>query len=138
MLTLAADFGFCAKLTARRSKRATLVGTTYWMAPEVVRQKRYGYKIDIWSLGIMAIEMAEQEPPYMDMEPMRALYLIATGDTPPLKEPERHSSLFKKFLGSCLVVDSTRRPSSGSLLDHEFLRSGGETSELVGLLAFKS
>lgn len=107
------------------------------MAPEVVKQKRYGYKVDVWSLGIMAIEMAELEPPYMDMEPMRALYLIATGDTPPLRHPQRHSAMFKDFLERCLVVDATRRASSDVLLDHKFLRSGGHTSELVELLAFK-
>ena len=134
---LIADFGYCAKLTARRSKRHTLVGTTYWMAPEVVKQKRYGYKVDVWSLGIMAIEMAETEPPYMDVEPMRALYLIATGNTPPLREPQKHSALLKQFLASCLVVDASRRATSTTLLDHEFLRSGGSTSELVELLAFK-
>ncbi|OAA58278.1 STE20 kinase [Cordyceps fumosorosea ARSEF 2679] len=132
------DFGYCAKLTARRSKRATMVGTTYWMAPEVVRQKRYGYKVDVWSLGIMAIEMAESEPPYMDMEPMRALYLIATGTAPPLREPQRHSSLLKQFLATCLVVDAERRATIEVLLGHDFLRSGGDTSELLELLAFKN
>ncbi|KAM3539192.1 hypothetical protein ARSEF1564_007883 [Beauveria bassiana] len=131
------DFGYCAKLTARRSKRATLVGTTYWMAPEVVKQKRYGYKVDVWSLGIMAIEMAEAEPPYMDMEPMRALYLIATGVTPPLRAPHKHGALLKQFLATCLVVDASRRATSTALLNHEFLRSGGDTGELVELLAFK-
>ncbi|KAL3458005.1 kinase-like domain-containing protein [Aspergillus heterothallicus] len=131
------DFGFCAKLTETKSKRATMVGTPYWMAPEVVKQKEYGPKVDCWSLGIMAIEMIESEPPYLNEEPLKALYLIATNGTPRLKAPEKLSKELKSFLSVCLCVAVDSRATAQELLDHDFLKMGCSLASLAELLRWK-
>ncbi|KAJ5334303.1 Protein kinase [Penicillium brevicompactum] len=131
------DFGFCAKLTESKNKRATMVGTPYWMAPEVVKQKEYGPKVDCWSLGIMTIELIESEPPYLNEEPLKALYLIATNGTPRLKKAEALSKEIKSFLSVCLCVDVHSRATADELLAHDFLQMGCSLASLAELLRFK-
>ncbi|XP_076971579.1 serine/threonine-protein kinase PAK 5 isoform X2 [Tamandua tetradactyla] len=80
------DFGFCAQVSKEVPKRKSLVGTPYWMAPEVISRLPYGTEVDIWSLGIMVIEMIDGEPPYFNEPPLQAMRRIRDSLPPRVKD----------------------------------------------------
>jgi serine/threonine protein kinase len=131
-----ADFGFTAVLHSINEKRKSMVGTPYWMAPEVIRGEYYDSSIDIWSLGIMALECAQGDPPHMEESPVRALFLITTSPAPTLKEPEKWSAHFNDFISKCLNLNPAERWSAKQLLEHPFLNVPNveDTTFLVELL----
>ncbi|KAJ7145859.1 kinase-like domain-containing protein [Mycena epipterygia] len=130
-------FEFSVKLTGKNPKCTEMVGSPYWMAPEMIKQKQYDTKVDIWSLGIMAIEMIENQPPYFD-EPRNALYLIVTNGTPTVNEPEKLSREFKHFFAMCLCVHVGSRATANELLEHIFLKKACEPVGLIPLFWFRS
>ncbi|NXX52026.1 PAK1 kinase, partial [Tricholaema leucomelas] len=111
-----ADFGICALLTAEQNKRTSYAGTPHWMAPEILREEPYGPEVDIWSLGITAVEMAEGEPPYACESDSRVCDLVAANGTPKLQNPAKLSAALLDFLQCCLEVEVERRWSAQDLL----------------------
>eukprot|EP01100_Stratorugosa_tubuloviscum_P008656 TRINITY_DN35_c0_g6_i1.p1 TRINITY_DN35_c0_g6~~TRINITY_DN35_c0_g6_i1.p1 ORF type:complete len:449 (-),score=214.56 TRINITY_DN35_c0_g6_i1:272-1618(-) len=130
-----ADFGYAAQLTKEKAKRNTIVGTPYWMAPELIRGHDYGTKVDIWSLGIMVMEMAEGEPPYMEYPPLRALFLITTRGIPDLKDGNKWSRECKDFIAKCLTKEVEGRPDANELVKHTFLKKAGTKQEMAAVIA---
>eukprot|EP01102_Stenamoeba_stenopodia_P008981 TRINITY_DN2631_c0_g1_i1.p1 TRINITY_DN2631_c0_g1~~TRINITY_DN2631_c0_g1_i1.p1 ORF type:complete len:494 (+),score=101.39 TRINITY_DN2631_c0_g1_i1:284-1765(+) len=129
-----ADFGFATQLTIKQFRRNTVIGTPYWMAPELIEGHDYGHKVDIWSLGIMVREMLEGEPPYMDLPSAKALFLIITKGLPPLKKEHKYSEHLKDFLRGCLAKDPADRSDAMQLLMHPFLTMACTAKDFVPLI----
>ena len=100
-----------------------MVGTPYWMAPELIRGMNYDDKVDVWSLGITILEMTDGEPPLLREPPLRALLLITINDPPNVKDPSKWSKALQHFLSNCLVVNPKDRASAAQLLSHPFLNT---------------
>ncbi|XP_035279787.1 serine/threonine-protein kinase PAK 5 isoform X4 [Anguilla anguilla] len=128
------DFGFCAQVSKEVPKRKSLVGTPYWMAPEVISRLPYGTEVDIWSLGIMVIEMVDGEPPYFNEPPLQAMRRIRDNLPPRLKEPHKVSSVLRAFLDLMLVREPSQRAAAPELLQHPFLKISGPPSCIVPLM----
>uniref|UniRef100_UPI000392CFF2 Serine/threonine-protein kinase PAK 6 n=1 Tax=Homo sapiens TaxID=9606 RepID=UPI000392CFF2 len=128
------DFGFCAQISKDVPKRKSLVGTPYWMAPEVISRSLYATEVDIWSLGIMVIEMVDGEPPYFSDSPVQAMKRLRDSPPPKLKNSHKVSPVLRDFLERMLVRDPQERATAQELLDHPFLLQTGLPECLVPLI----
>uniref|UniRef100_A0A672ZUU2 non-specific serine/threonine protein kinase n=1 Tax=Sphaeramia orbicularis TaxID=375764 RepID=A0A672ZUU2_9TELE len=148
-----ADFGSASIACPANS----FVGTPYWyvksvectlcsgyvcvvflprMAPEVILamdEGQYDGKVDIWSLGITCIELAERKPPLFNMNAMSALYHIAQNESPTLQSNE-WTDYFRNFVDSCLQKFPQDRPNSEELLKHAFVQRERPESVLLDLI----
>ncbi|KAI8595748.1 kinase-like domain-containing protein [Dissophora ornata] len=120
------DFGISKKVEDHlksinvKSSRPSLQGSTFWMAPEVVKQIETTYKADIWSLGCLVVEMFTGTHPFPQFSQMQALFQIGSNCTPDI--PEDISDDAKDFLTRTFEVDYHVRPSARILLGHLFIQ----------------
>ncbi|KAK8791560.1 hypothetical protein WA588_001565 [Blastocystis sp. NMH] len=126
-----ADFGFAVGLTQEENRRKSVVGTPFWMAPELIRGMAYDGSVDIWSLGITALEMADGEPPYYREPPLRALLLIHTSPSPTVRNPSKWSPLFIDFLKHCLDLEPLKRGTAEDMLKHPFIEKACTPEEFA-------
>ncbi|XP_063296284.1 serine/threonine-protein kinase PAK 6 [Pelobates fuscus] len=128
------DFGFCAQISKDVPKRKSLVGTPYWMAPEVIMRSSYGIEVDIWSLGIMVIEMVDGEPPYFSDSPVQAMKRLRDNPPPKFRNAHKASPILRDFLERMLIREASERATAQQLLDHFFLLQSGLPECLVPLI----
>ncbi|PRP84427.1 hypothetical protein PROFUN_08107 [Planoprotostelium fungivorum] len=129
-----ADFGVSGQLSDTMAKRNTVIGTPFWMAPEVIQEIGYDVKADIWSLGITGIEMADGKPPHANIHPMRVIFMIPSKPPPKLAEPDKWSKDFNDFLSLCLMKNPDQRPTANELLQSTFLVNAKASSTMLPMI----
>ncbi|CAG9859253.1 unnamed protein product [Phyllotreta striolata] len=121
------DFGLSKIRSSSDERMSVILGSPSWMAPELVNigsnQNELGYndKVDVWSLGITAIELGDGKAPFQDMHPSRTLFQIVANPPPALQKISNWTENFHDFISECLVKDHEYRPCVMELIEHPFL-----------------
>ena len=138
------DFGVSNTLEPEKSKRSTIVGTPYWMAPELQKewikdadpknhQKpkeiSYGNEIDIWAYGCTVYEMASGLPPHHKT----VQWDLPTAGAPQL-EGDRFSQELRDFLAFVLQPEARDRPSPDQILEHPYIADSSTTYPTASLV----
>lgn len=122
-----ADFGVSTSTLAAPDKEAQVVGTPYWMAPEIIQLSGASSASDIWSVGCTVIELLQGKPPYHNLAAMPALFAIVNDDHPPLPEGISPVCVLRFILN--LVFVRVLTPLSGSKrFSHAVFSEGSKPS----------
>jgi len=117
-----ADFGMAVQLTNQTASLKTVVGSPYWMAPEILMERNYGKEVDVWSFGAVVIEMIDGVPPYFQFPPEKATKMIVEYGAPAIKNVDRMSADLRDFVARCLEFDPKKRMTVEQLLRHDFIQ----------------
>jgi len=112
------DFGLTVDISRCRLH---MVGSPFWMPPEMIKCEPHGFQADIWSFAVCLMEMADKQPPNRKAR-IKAMFTTATeGLIPYVFEQTKYSGVFKQFLYLCLQLDPEKRSNAEELLNNEFL-----------------
>jgi serine/threonine protein kinase len=126
------DFGLAIDLN-NLPPPVSLVGSPFWIPPEMLLSTPHGTPADIWSFGICVLELADGEPPNR-RNALKALYSVATGVAPRLKDPQAWSPEFNDFVAQCLTIDQHQRGTAPQLLGHPFLSKAATRRSMKQIL----
>lgn len=117
------DFGVSKQFdVGQTANTCSVIGTPYWMAPEVVYGMKYSYPADVWSIGATAVELLEGLPPYGELPVMRAIVELGRTGFAGFRKGTKISPVMRDFCLACLTKDPEARATPEQLLKHEFLR----------------
>ncbi|KAK5579766.1 hypothetical protein RB653_009452 [Dictyostelium firmibasis] len=125
------DFGLCEDIAS--STPMHMVGSPFWMAPEMIQQKYHSTPVDIWSFAISLLEMANQRPPMMESA-VKAMFTVATDGATGFDDPTLWSDCFKDFLSLCLKQDPAERATAEELLKHPFIKKADSRDNMENIL----
>eukprot|EP01120_Amphizonella_sp_Union-15-10_P002542 TRINITY_DN1280_c0_g1_i1.p1 TRINITY_DN1280_c0_g1~~TRINITY_DN1280_c0_g1_i1.p1 ORF type:complete len:542 (+),score=112.68 TRINITY_DN1280_c0_g1_i1:38-1663(+) len=128
-----ADFSIAGTL-ADDQKTSTLVGSPCFMAPEIFKEEGYDASVDIWAVGITAIELAERKPPFKGMSIYQIMMRFSRGEKISLKKPKKWSQEFNHLVNSCLQYEPKARPTAKELLHFSFIEDAPGSSVIKPLL----
>ncbi|EFA80301.1 putative protein serine/threonine kinase [Heterostelium album PN500] len=125
------DFGLCEDVST--GSPCHMVGSPFWMAPEMILGKPHNTPVDIWSFAISLLEMANQRPPMMESA-VKAMFTVATEGSTGFDEPDIWSDCFKEFLSLCLRLDPEERATAADLLKHPFIKKADTRDNMENIL----
>eukprot|EP01088_Endostelium_zonatum_P009302 TRINITY_DN224_c0_g1_i1.p1 TRINITY_DN224_c0_g1~~TRINITY_DN224_c0_g1_i1.p1 ORF type:complete len:666 (-),score=192.69 TRINITY_DN224_c0_g1_i1:175-2172(-) len=141
------DFGLCIKQKPSKktsgeeeaeedSKLGHMVGSPFWMAPEMIRREKCGREMDIWSFAVCLLELANGEPPCRDSA-LKAMFTSATEGYPEsgLKDTNKWSADFVEFLKGCFELTPSKRKTADELLKSEWLKKAHTKRGMRSLLS---
>jgi len=125
------DLGLCVELGSEEFVDGKMSGSKYWLAPEVIARKPYGYAVDIWGVGCLGFAMSNRAAPYSEMHAIKAMYLVGVQGVSVVHHLKKGmSQSFRDFLSLCFQMDPKNRPSASELLQHPFIKDAGTRADL--------
>lgn len=115
------DFGVSSAVDVPTMTGNALVGTPWYIAPEMLESRPYGKSVDIWSLGCTVLELATGRRPYHNLRAHAAMFRMTQDRHPPI--PRTLSPKLRDFLKTCWVWKPEERPTPANLRRHPFLQN---------------
>jgi serine/threonine protein kinase len=123
------DFGLCSDIS--QGEVVHMVGSPFWMPPEMIKRLPHGLSTDVWSFGICCMEMANGHVPNRKSSIAAMFFSASDGYPAPFEHPDNWTDEFNDFIMRCLRCEPTERWGVLQLLEHPFLGKCSTKEEMV-------